>query len=127
MSSHSQSRILTFKADGAIAKGKAVKLGSDREHVVVAAGNTDACIGIAQNAVTTAEDLVEVAIPGGGAKGLAKENIAVGKFLVANADGSLEQTNADGDRIIGMAMESAVAGDLFSVEVVAGLATAADK
>lgn len=127
MSSHSQSKILTFKADGAIAKGKAVKIGSDKEHVAVAAGNTDPCIGIAQNAASAAGDLVEVALPGGGAKALAKETIAAGKSLVANADGSLEQTNASGDKIVAVAMESAVAGDLFAVEVSLGFALAADK
>jgi len=127
MSSHFKSNILTFKADAAIAKGKAVKIGSDREHVAVSAANTDASIGIAQNAAVNAGDPVEVALPGGGAKGLAKESITAGKFLVPNADGSLEQTNADGDRVIGMAMEDAVAGDMFSVHVVACLATAADK
>lgn len=127
MASHSTSRILTFKAGGAISKGKAVKIGADREHVVQSAGNTDPSIGIAQNSAANAEDPVEVAIQGGGAKALAKETIAAGKFLVPNADGSLEQTNADGDRIVAVAMESAVAGDIFAVEVVLGLATAADK
>ena len=127
MSSHSPSRILTFKAGGAIAKGKAVKFGADREHVVVGAGNTDACFGIAQNAAVSAEDAVEVAIQGGGAKALAKETITAGKLLVSNADGALEQTNADGDRVVAMAMEDAVVGDIFAVEVVVCLATAADK
>lgn len=127
MSSQSQSRYLTFKADGAIAKGKAVKIGSSREHVAVAAGNTDPCIGIAQNAAVNAGDPVEVALPGGGGKALAKETITAGKLLVSNADGALEQTNADGDRVIAMAMEDAVVGDLFAVEVVACLATGADK
>jgi len=127
MSSHSPSRIQTYKSDGAIAKGKAVKIGSDSQHVVVAGGNTDPCVGIAQNATTGAEQLVEVALQGGGAKGLAKEQITAGKLLVANADGALEQTNASGDRVIGLAMESAVAGDIFAVEVVVATADSADQ
>ncbi len=127
MSSINSPRIVTFKADGAIAKGKAVKIGTDREHVVVAAGNTDPCIGIAQNAAVNADDLVEVALQGGGAKGLAKESITAGKSLVSNADGSLEQTNASGDKIIGVALEDASAGDIFAVEVCYGFALAADK
>ena len=127
MASSSNQKILTFKAGGAIAKGKAVKIGADNQHVVVGAGNTDSCIGIAQNAALAAEDLVEVAIVGGGAKALAKESITAGKLLVSNADGSLEQTNASGDRFIAVAMEDAAAGDIFAVEVVIGLATGADK
>lgn len=126
MASHSPSRIQTFKAGGAIAKGKAVKIGADREHVVVGAANTDSLIGIAQNAATAAEDLVEVALQGGGAKGLAKESITAGKLLTSNADGALEQTNASGDRVIGVAMEDAVAGDIFAVEVVVCTADGAD-
>lgn len=127
MASCSKPRIMTFKAGGAIAKGKSVKMGADREHVVVGAGNTDSLVGIAQNAATAAEDLVEVAIVGGGAKGLAKESITAGKLLVSNADGSLEQTNAAGNRVIAMAMEDAAAGDLFGVEVVVCVASAADQ
>jgi hypothetical protein len=127
MSSTSPQKILAFKADGAIAKGSAVKIGSDKEHVAKCTANTDASIGIAQNSVTTAEDCVEVAIAGGGAKALAKETIAAGKLLVPNADGSLEQTNASGDRVIAVAMESAVAGDLFAVEVQVAVATAANQ
>jgi hypothetical protein len=127
MASSSNTKILTFVADAAIAKGKAVKIGSDREHVAVATANTSSCIGIAQNAATAEGDLVEVARPGGGGKALAKEAITAGKFLISNADGALEQTNASGDRIIGMAMEDAVEGDIFSVEVVAGVATTSDQ
>lgn len=126
MSSHSKSRVQTFKAGGAIAKGKSVKIGADREHVVAGAANTDGLIGIAQNAAANAEDLVEVALPGGGAKALAKESITAGKLLTSNADGALEQTNASGDRVIGMAMEDAAAGDLFAVEVIVATADGAD-
>lgn len=126
MASHSEPRILSFKADGAIAKGKAVKIGTDKDHVAVGAANTDDCIGVAQSAATTAEDIIEVALPGGGAKGLAGETISAGKFLVSHTDGSLYQSNTSADRIIGMAMEDAVVGDIFAIEVVAGVAVGAD-
>jgi len=126
MASCSKQRMMTFKAGGAIAKGKAVKMGADREHVVVGAANTDGLIGIAQNAAVNAEDLVEVALPGGGAKALAKESITAGKLLTSNADGALEQTNASGDRVIAVAMEGAAAGDQFAVEVVVCTADGAD-
>lgn len=124
--SHRKANILTYKAGAAISRGQAVKFGADKEHVVKSAGNTDMNIGIAQNDAASAEDLVEVAGIGGGGVALAKEQISMGKLLVANADGSLEQTNADGDRLVAMAMEDAVAGDLFGVDIVMGLATKAD-
>lgn len=127
MASHSEPRILVFKADGVIAKGKAVKIGTDKEHVAVSAANTDPSIGIAQSAATAAEDVIEVAIPGGGAKALANETITAGKLLVPHTDGEMAQTNASGDRVIAVALENAVAGDLFAVEVIVAVATAADQ
>lgn len=127
MASHSEQRILVFKADGAIAKGKAVKIGSDREHVVVCSANTDKAIGIAQSVATTAEDVIEIALQGGGAKALASETITAGKFLVPHTDGSMAQTNAANDFFIAIALESAVVGDLFAVEVCHGVAGAADQ
>lgn len=131
MASHSEPRIYTYKAGGAIAKGSAVKFDSADDQVIECTANTDACIGVAQSAVTAAEAtqgiLVEVALPGGGGKGLAGETITRGKFLVPASDGDLEQTNASGDRVIAMAMEDAVAGDLFAIEVVARVAVGADE
>lgn len=131
MASHSEPRIYAFKAGGAIAKGSAVKFDSADDQVVECSANTDAAIGVAQNTLTAAEAtqglLCEVALPGGGAKGLAGEAITRGKFLVPAADGDLEQTNASGDRVIAMAMEDAVAGDIFAIEVVARVAVGADE
>lgn len=124
--SHKPLVALTFLAGGVIARGQAVKIGADNKHVVAGAGNTDSLIGIAQNAAAAAEDPVEVALPGSGGVALAKETITAGKLLTSNADGALEQTNASGDRFVAMAMEDAVAGDIFSVEVLVGITTKAD-
>jgi hypothetical protein len=119
MASHSDPRILTFKADGAIAKGKAVKGGTDDDHLAVCAANTDKAVGICQSAVLAAEDAMEVALPGGGAKGLCGETVAVGDLLVSHTDGSLVKKNAIGDRVIAMALQAGVSGDLIAVEVMA--------
>jgi len=127
MASHSEPRIYTYLAAGAIAKGKAVKIGADAEHVAVGAANTDGCIGIAQSASSAAEERIEVALQGGGAKGLAGETITAGKLLVSHTDGSLYQANASGDRVVAVAMEDAVVGDIFAVEVCLGTADAADQ
>lgn len=126
MASSFKPNLLAFKADGVIAKGSAVKIGSDSEHVVECSANTDEAIGVAQGDASAAEDIVEIAIPGGGGKGLAGESITAGKFLVSAADGDLEQTNASGDRIVAMAMEGASAGDLFEIMVLCGVAVGAD-
>lgn len=118
MSSHGIPRALTFKAGATgIVKGCAVKGGADNKHVVVGAGNTDKLVGIALGAALLAEDKVEVALTGGGAKGLAGGTIAFGDLLTSDASGNLITTANAGDRVVAVAMESAVAGDLFSVEV----------
>ena len=120
MASSSQPRYLAFLADGAIAKGKAVKIGTDRKHVAVGAANTDKCIGICMTEdVSAAEDQVEVAMQGGGAKGLLGETVTAGHYLVSHTDGSLVKANAAGDHVVAMALEGGVSGDLIAVEVVA--------
>lgn len=125
MASSLEPKIATFKADAAIAKGKAVKAGTDFKHVAVGAANTDRCLGIIQNAPTAAEDGAEVALPGGGAKGLLGETVSAGNDLVAHTDGSLVKPNADGDQIIARAVQDGVSGDLVDVIVYYGMAGAA--
>lgn len=131
MASHSEPRILSFRASAAIVKGRAVKIDSDRETIVECSANGDGAIGVAQNALSTADAAAgvhcEVALQGGGGKGLAGETITAGKLLVPASDGDLEQTNASGDRVIAMAMEDAVAGDLFAIEISHAVASAADE
>lgn len=109
--------IATFECGAAIAKGQAVKFSSDNKTVIKCAATTDKAIGVAQNATTTAGDLVEVALPGGGAKGLAKTTIALGDILGVNADGSIQKVASAADRVIGVAMDSAAAADIFSLMV----------
>jgi len=109
----------TYFCDAAIAKGKAVKIGTDKQHVAVGAANTDKCIGIAQNTVTTAEDAVEVAMVGGGAKGLLGEGVSAGAYLVSHTDGTLVKANTAGDHVCAMALEDGDASDLINVAVVA--------
>lgn len=117
MSSHSEPRIYAYLGDAAIAKGKAVKLGTDRKHVALGAANTNRCIGVAQNTTTAAEEVVEVALQGGGAKGLLGETVAAGDDLVSHTDGTLVKPNAEGDQIIARAMEGGDANQLIAIEV----------
>lgn len=121
MSSYAKPNLLTFKSDTAtIAQGSVVKGGSDNAHVAKSVLATNKHVGIAMNAVSEAEGLVEVALPGGGAKGLAGGTIAFGDLLTSDTNGALVATTTTADRVIGVAMESAVAGDLFSMHVAMG-------
>lgn len=117
MASYKEPKIETYLADGAIAKGKAVKVGTDREHVAVGAANTDRCCGIAQSASTAAEDQIEVAGQGSGALALLGETVSAGDDLCSHTDGTLVKVNAEGDQILCRALEDGVADDLISVDV----------
>lgn len=119
MSSNFAPNFQTFYSDAAIAKGSAVKIGTDREHVAVGSANTDKCIGIAQNAATAAEDAVEVALPGGGAKALLGEDVSAGAYLVCHTDGTFVLPNAAGDHVCAIAMEDGDSGEFIDVMVVA--------
>ena len=109
--------IATFEAGAAIAKGQAVKFSGNNKTVIKCSAATDSVIGIAQNVASSAGDLVEVALPGGGAKALAKATIALGDRLGVNADASLQKLATQGDSEFAIAMDSAVAGDIFAVMV----------
>jgi hypothetical protein len=126
MASHSTPRIVALLAGGTISKGMAVKKGSSDEYVVAGSANTSKCVGIAQCDATSGQ-VVEVALPGGGAKALLSETVAMGNILVSHTDGSLVLANASGDRIIATAMKDGVSGDLIDVEVMVGVATAAES
>lgn len=117
--------IATFEAGAAIAKGQAVKIGSSSKVVVKITATTDLSIGIAQNVATAAGDLVEVAVPGGGGKALAKTTISAGNILGHNADASVQKLASANDKIVAQAMEDAVAGDVFQVLILSaqGVAT----
>lgn len=125
MSSMVKPLIFTFEAAAAIAKGQAVKLVTNNKTVTKVTATTDLSIGIAQNAAVNVGDLVEVALPGGGGKALAKTTISAGNILGHNADASIQKLASANDKIVAQALEDAVAGDIFSVMVLSaqGVAT----
>lgn len=125
MASSLTPQILVFKADAAISKGSAVKIGTDAQHVAKGAANTDKCIGIAQGAATAAEDLIEVAVAGG-AKALLGETCAAGSLLVSHTDGSLVKANTLGDHLVAKAIGGGASGDLTEVIITFGHAAAAE-
>jgi hypothetical protein len=125
--SFSRPRIQTYKSDGAIPKGSAVKIGTDRGHVAKCTAATDKSIGIAAGSTSGAEESVEVYLPGGGGKGLAQASISAGALLTSHTDGSLKPVAAANNRVIAMAMEDASANDIFALEVLVAQATATES
>lgn len=121
MASSSEQKVLTFKAAAAIALGKVVKAGADREHVAVCSAATDKSVGILQNAPDAAEAASEVALPGGGGKALLGGTVSFGDLLAPDSAGALVATTTPGDRYIAVAMEDGVVNQIIGVEVVAGL------
>lgn len=125
MASILEPRILTYQALSAviIVKGTAVKLDSTGLNVSTCSATTDKAVGIAQNTTAgNAGDLVEVALEGSGAKGLANATINAGDILGVNANGKIQKVASASDRVIGTALQDASASDLFSMVVTVGQA-----
>lgn len=119
MASHRAINAVAFKSDTAsIAIGSVVKAGSDKSHVAKASAATDKAIGIAQSLVEAAEQAVEVAMVGGGAKALLGGTVSFGDFLASDSNGALVATTTANNKVIAQAMEDGVSGDLIAVEVV---------
>lgn len=117
MASTFQPNIQTFLAGGAIVKGHAVKLStSDGQTVVECTAATDKGIGIAQGDAASGE-FIEVAIAGGGAKAKAQTTVAIGDLLASHTDGTIKPTVTANDRVLGVAMQGAAAGDIFAMMV----------
>jgi hypothetical protein len=121
MASHTEPKIVALKAGAAIAKGKCVKKGSADTHVAVASAATDKIVGILQTATTAAEDVAEVALCGGGAKALLGGTVVMGDLLTSDADGALVATTTATNRVVAMAMQDGVSGDMIAVEMTAAL------
>lgn len=120
MSSYFKPQILTFLADGTtIVEGAAVKVGSARTNVALSTLVSDAILGIAQTVGANVGDPVEVAIAGGGAKALAGGTIAAGDYLTSSSTGALVTSTTTNDHVCAQALEAAVSGDLFAVNVIA--------
>lgn len=113
--SKNHQNLATYKASGAIAKGQAVKLSAD-DTVVVCSGVTDRAIGTANQAAADG-DPIEVALPGGGGPGKAASTISRGNLLGFDSSGNLQKVDAANSIVIAQAMEDAVVGDIFSVQV----------
>jgi hypothetical protein len=117
MSSYPAPNILTYKSAAALAKGKVVKPGADKEHAVVASAATDKAIGICQSVSEAAEDPIEVAFPGGGGLALLGGSVSAGDYLASDANGALVATTTANDNVIAQALQDGVENDLIAVVV----------
>lgn len=119
MASSSEQRMLTFKAGAAtLQEFRAVKFGSSDKHVVKSSAATDKHVGISQNAGVSADDPIEVALPGGGGKAKLGGTVTRGDALTSDANGKLITTTTAGDQVVAKAMASGVLDDVIGVEVV---------
>ena len=116
MATYLEPKVLTFKATAAIGQYKIVKGGADNEHVTVAAAGSDNSVGVAMGAATVAEQFIEVAVAGGGAKVQLGGTVAFGDKLTANASG-LAVVAATTNDVVGVAMEAGVSGDIIGMVV----------
>ena len=121
MASHPGQNMYTFKATAAFGEFLAVKVGADNQHVSVASAATDKQIGISQNISAVAEDPVEVALAGGGAKAKLGGTVAAGDFLTSDAAGKLVVTTTNADHYVAQALEAGVLNDVIAVMVGPGI------
>ncbi len=119
MSSSSKPRLQAYKAGGALKPYSFVKWGSSKEYVVQCGAN-EKPMGIYQgDKDAAAEDGVEVALPGGGAKLKVSEIVNLGTGITCTAsEGKGEEADAAGEWVGAVAYENAEAdGDIIGVEV----------
>lgn len=120
MASYPAPKLAAYKADAAGTKGKAVKIGTDYQHVAECSAASDKILGVLQSTPTAAEDVVEVALPGGGAVALCQTSITAGQLLTAHSDGKWKPVSS-GEYYGCQALKDGVAGDLIPVNVITGI------
>lgn len=117
MSSCSTPRYKTLKSAAAQEAYTFVKPGADRAHVAQATAATDKITGIAQTKADGAEESIEVAGPGGGAKLRLGGTVTAGDLLTSDASGRGIATTTANNRAGAVADEDGVEGDIIGVEV----------
>lgn len=118
MSASSQRHIQTFRATAAIAAYLIVKAGADEAHVAKATAVSDKIIGVSNSEATKAEEMVEVAIAGGGGKvKLGSGGCAFGDLLTADSNGYAVVSSTANDNIVGVAMMAGAEGDIIPLQI----------
>lgn len=120
MAAYSQPRIYSFRATAACGAYRVMKGGASEAYMQKATAATDKAQGISMSEATKADEMIEVALPGGGGKLiLGVGGCAVGDLLVSDANGAGVVTSSANDKVIAKAMSAGVENDIIAVEVVA--------
>lgn len=109
----------TFYAGATVAANRIVKPGADNTKVVVGAAATDKLIGISDNLGAASGETLDVILDGI-ALVKAGGNIAMGDLITSDATGQAVVTTTASNRVIGVAMEDGVSGDLVGVRIAPG-------
>ena len=119
MAVHSEPRLQTYLAKGAIRPKRYVKWGSNDGEILESNAN-EKSIGIYQGEDDLASgDFGVVALPGGGGLLQVSETVTAGKLLTATADGEGEVVDASGEFYGAVAYEDGSSNDIIRVEIVA--------
>lgn len=116
MSQASPNQILTFLSAAAIGARRAVKLNTTAEQAVVATDATGRLLGLTYDSATAAGQEIGVVVSGT-AKATAAGTIARGAAVTATTGGAVIATTTAEDYILGYALQSAVSGDVFEVQL----------
>jgi hypothetical protein len=110
----------SFLAEAAVTKHRIIKFGSDDDSVVHGAAATDKLIGVSDFIDVDAGERVDVHLVGpvhveyGGV-------VARGDLLTSDASGRAIATTTTDNRVVGVAMQSGVLGDIGSVLLKQGI------
>jgi hypothetical protein len=116
-----------FLAQATTVQFTAVKFGTTDDSVTPVTGTGDDVLGIAYEACAAADAnkrVIDVRILGI-ARCIAGGSITRGNKVKVTATGTLIATTADADKVVGIAMNTAVSGDQFDVLLTPGLMRAA--
>jgi len=109
-------QVATFLSAGALGACLAVKFDSTANQVVAATANTDTIAGVTLREATAADQEVAV-VQTGTALVTAGGTISYGAFVTPTTGGKVIATTTAGHKIVGVARQSAVANDVFEVEL----------
>lgn len=113
-------RYIPMLAGGAITPNRLVKMGSADQTVVLAAAATDKIIGVSVQNISYASGAVCDVVDGGEYEVVAGGTITRGDPITSDSAGAgvtAAPAGGTNNYIIGRALDSAVAGDLFTVQV----------
>jgi len=111
--------IKSFVSPAAISGRTLVTFGAADGEVVAATAVTDTLIGVAEQIGSRDNDRVDVVI-GGIAEANAGGNITRGDILTTDGSGRAVTSAAGTDRIVGIAMQNGVVGDVIDILITQG-------